>query len=298
MERQHSFFQKWKKRNKSRLEDYRFMLHLFRKNSLAMTGLIFLMVIIVIGISADFISIYDPAKINMADATQPPSWKHLFGTDWLGRDIFSRMVYGARISIYLIAVIITARYAISISIGVLAGYFRGAIDEVLMRITDIFLAFPSIILAMALAVAMGPGLTSVIVAITVTGWPWAARLVRSQVIAVRDQDYIEAARSLGAGNLRIILYHIIPNSLGPILVQATVSVGWIVLTAASMGFLGVGATPPTPEWGLMVANGRIYFFTAPWISLFPGLAILLTVVGANLLGDGLRDVMDPRLRRR
>jgi peptide/nickel transport system permease protein len=292
------FLQKWKKRNESRLKDYRFMLHLFRKNPLTMTGLIFLMIIIITGISADFIAPYSPTKINMADALQPPSWKHIFGTDWFGRDIYSRMVYGARITIYLIAVIITVRYAISISVGVLAGYFRGVIDEILMRITDIFLAFPSIIMAMALAFVLGPGLTSVIVAITVTGWPWAARLVRSQVIAIREEGYIEATRSLGAGNLRIILFHILPNSIGPIIVQATVSVGWIVLTAASMGFLGVGAVPPTPEWGLMVSQGRTYFLTAPWISLIPGLAILLTVVGANLLGDGLRDVMDPRLRRR
>ena len=210
----------------------------------------------------------------------------------------SRLIYGARTSVYLIVVIIIIRYTIAILIGVLAGYFRGAADEILMRVTDIFLAFPSIILAMAIAAAMGPGLNTVIIAISVTGLGWAARLIRSQVLSVREQPYIEAAKALGAGNLRIILFHILPNCMGPLIVQATVSVGWIVLIAAALSFIGAGAPPPTLEWGLMVAEGRAYFMSAPWVSLFPGIAIFITVVGANLLGDGLRDVMDPRLRRR
>lgn len=291
-------YQKWKSRNKSRLRDYGYMLHLFLKNPLAMMGLIIMLILVVTGILADFIAPYDPLAINVKNKLQSPSWEHLFGTDQLGRDNFSRVVYGARISVYLIAVVITLRYTIAILVGVIAGFYRGIIDEVLMRITDIFLAFPSILLAMIIAVAMKPGLTTAIIALAVTGWPWAARLVRSQTLYLREQDYIEAARALGAGNLRIIIFHIVPNCIGPILVQASVSIGWVVLTAASLGFIGAGITPPTPEWGLTVAEGQTVFPLAPWVSLFPGFAIFLTVVGANLLGDGLRDVMDPRLRRR
>lgn len=274
------------------------MLHLIRINPLAMIGLIIVLAIIFTGILANFIAPYDPLTLDVKNKLQPPSWEHLFGTDGLGRDNFSRVVYGARISIYLIVVVITMRYIIAITLGVIAGFFRGIIDEVLMRITDIFLAFPSILLAMVIAAAMKPGLTTVIIALAVTGWPWAARLVRSQALYVREQNYIEAARSLGAGNLRIIIFHIVPNCLGPILVQASLSIGWVVLTAASLGFIGVGVTPPTPEWGLLVAEGQQVFALFPWISLFPGIAIFLTVVGANLLGDGLRDALDPRLRRR
>jgi peptide/nickel transport system permease protein len=228
----------------------------------------------------------------------PPSGDHLFGTDDMGRDIFSRILYGSRITLSVGALVILVAYSIAIPLGTFAGYKGGLLDDAIMRFTDMFLAFPSIILAMAFAAALGPGIINAMLALSVTWWPWATRIMRSQALSIKNSYYVQAAKALGGSDLYVVLHHVIPNCLGLIIVQATVDLGWTILTAAALGFLGLGAQPPAPDWGLMVAIGRIYFLSKPWLSLFPGIAIFVTVLGANLLGDGLRDVLDPRMRRR
>jgi len=227
-------------------------------------------------------------------ALQAPSLHHLFGTDQVGRDVFSRVIYGARVSPLVALLVLLFACAVGIPLGVLAGYFGGAGDEVIMRITDIFLAFPSLLLALAFAAVLPPSLTSLTIAITITWWPWYARLVRGQAASVAGRPYVEACRALGIPSWRILLRHVLPNSVTPVIVQVSLDFGGVILTASALSFLGLGAQDPTPDWGLMVAEGENYFTTQWWLVTFPGLAILVTALAFTLLGDGLRDVLDPK----
>jgi peptide/nickel transport system permease protein len=224
----------------------------------------------------------------------PPSSHHLFGTDPVGRDLFTRVLYGARISLVVAAVVIAFSILVGLPLGVVAGTLGGVADTVLMRITDIFLAFPALLLALALASVLTPSVTNATIAIAITWWPWYARLARGQAASVAGRPFIAACRALGLSPARTIVRHVLPNSLTPVIVQASADVGGVILTAAALSFLGLGAQDPTPEWGLMVNQGQAYFTTQWWLVTFPGAAILLTALAFNLLGDGLRDVLDPR----
>jgi len=248
--------------------------------------------------SAPYIAPYGPFDISLSEAFQQPSTKHLFGTDEMGRDILSRVLWGSRISLRVGVTVVAISLCIGTVLGGIAGYMGGVIDEIVMRFTDLVLAFPSIVLALALAAALGPGLNNAMFAISVTWWPWYSRLVRGQVLSIREAGFVEAARCIGASGYRILFRHILPNSFGPVIVNASMDFGWTILMGAALGFLGIGAQPPQPEWGLMINVGRIYFMDKPWIATFPGLAILLVVLASNLIGDGLGEILNPRLRRR
>jgi peptide/nickel transport system permease protein len=225
---------------------------------------------------------------------RPPSAQHWFGTDQVGRDIFSRVVYGARVSPVIALFVLLIACAIGIPLGVAAGFLGGWLDEVIMRVTDIFLAFPPLLLALALAAVLPASLTSVVIAIAVAWWPWYTRLIRGQAASVAGRPYIDSCRALGISRRRIIVAHILPNAITPLIVQVSLDVGGVILTASALSFLGLGAQDPTPDWGLMVSEGQAYFTTDWWLVTFPGLAILLTAFAFNLLGDGLRDVADPK----
>jgi peptide/nickel transport system permease protein len=226
-----------------------------------------------------------------------PSWKHLFGTDVSGGDVFSRVIWGTRIDLTIAIVVVLSASVVGSAIGAFSGFKGGKIDEVLMRVTDIFLAFPGLILAMAIAAALGRNLGNLTIALTVVWWPPYARLIRGQVLSEREKLYVEAARAAGASPMRIIFRHVLPNSIYPLLVNATLDLGGVILTAAGLSFIGFGAGAGVAEWGLMIADGRNYLFESPWMATFPGLAILFSSLSLNLVGDGLRDVLDPRLRR-
>ncbi|TMG54689.1 MAG: ABC transporter permease [Chloroflexi bacterium] len=246
---------------------------------------------------AAIIAPYDPIVQALGSRLDPPSAAHWLGTDQLGRDIASRLLYGARISLFIGLVVVATAGLVGTAVGLVAGYAGGLVDEALMRFTEIFLAFPPLILAMAIAGALGPSLTNAIIAIAAVTWAVYARLVRGQLLSLRRREYVEAARSIGASGPRILLRHLLPNVLAPLLVQASFDMGAAIVAAAGLSFIGFGAQPPTPEWGVMISEGRNFISTQPWLSLFPGLAILLAVGAFNLLGDGLRDLFDPRLRR-
>jgi peptide/nickel transport system permease protein len=231
---------------------------------------------------------------NPVAALQAPSLHHLFGTDQVGRDVFSRVLYGARVSPLVALLVLVIACVVGIPLGVVAGYFGGVADEAIMRITDIFLAFPSLLLSLAFAAVLPPSLTSLTIAIAITWWPWYTRLIRGQAASVAGRPYVESCRALGIPAWRILLRHVLPNSVTPLIVQVSLDVGGVILTASALSFLGLGAQDPTPDWGLMVAEGQNYFTTQWWLVTYPGLAILLTALAFNLLGDGLRDVLDPR----
>lgn len=236
----------------------------------------------------------DPLRQDLAARLQPPSPTHLFGTDQLGRDTFSRVLIGSRISLAIGVMVVTLSLVVGGLVGLFAGLLGGLWDDLLMRLTDIFLAFPALILAMAISAALGPSLTNVMIAVAAVSWPNYARLMRAQVLTLKERDFVDAARALGAAQGRIAWRHLLPNSLAPLMVQASFDIGGAILTAAGLGFIGFGAQPPTPEWGAMVSETRNFITEAPWASAAPALAILLTVLAFNLLGDGLRDVLDPR----
>ena len=247
-------------------------------------------------IFAPFIAPYDPLAQELGARLEPPSAAHWLGTDQLGRDIASRILYGSRISLVIGVVVVGLAGAFGTFVGVIAGYVGGLVDEALMRLTEVFLAFPPLILAMAIAGALGPSLTNAIIAIAAVTWAVYARLARGQILSLRRREYVEAARSIGASPLRIMWRHLLPNAIAPLLIQASFDMGSAIISAAGLSFIGFGAQPPTPEWGVMISEGRNFISTQPWLSLFPGLAILFAVGAFNLLGDGLRDILDPRLR--
>jgi peptide/nickel transport system permease protein len=259
-------------------------------------GLISLLIVLV----ALFAPLLAPFPADAGSATHPeialqaPSLHHLFGTDQVGRDVFSRVLYGARVSPLIALFVLLIACAVGIPLGVLAGYFGGAADEGIMRVTDIFLAFPPLLLSLAFVTVLSANLTSVTIAVAITWWPWYTRLIRGQAASVAGRPYVEACRALGIQSWRILLRHVLPNSVTPLIVQVSLDVGGVILTVSALSFLGLGAQDPTPDWGLMVAEGQNYFTTQWWLVTFPGLAILLTALAFTLLGDGLRDVLDPR----
>jgi peptide/nickel transport system permease protein len=238
----------------------------------------------------------DPLAQALGSRLEPPSPEHWLGTDQLGRDILSRLLYGSRISLLIGLVVVLSAGVFGTFVGTIAGYAGGLVDEGLMRFTEIFLAFPPLILAMAIAGALGPSLTNAIIAVAVVSWAVYARLARGQLISLRRREFVEAAHSIGASRTRILLRHLLPNAMAPLLIQASFDMGSAIIAAAGLSFIGFGAQPPTPEWGVMISEGRNFISTEPWLALFPGLAILFAVGALNLLGDGLRDALDPRLR--
>ena len=271
-------------------------LHLVLRNPTMMFGLIVLAVMLGMALFAPLLTSEDPIRLQFGSRLRPPSAQHWFGTDDLGRDILARVIYGAQVSMRVGIVVVALAGSIGFVLGATTGYVRGLFDDVTMRLIDIVLAFPPLILAMAIASFLGPDLTNTMLAIAIVHIPKYTRLARSEALSLREALFVQAARSSGSSGLRIVLRHIVPNSLSSMLVVATLDFGLVILTAASLGFLGLGAQPPTPEWGLMVADGRKFLLDAPWYSTFPGLTIMLIVIAANVVGDGLRDLLDPRLR--
>lgn len=267
-------------------------------NRLAMTGAALCVLLLVIGIVGPWIAPYDPLEQDLSKSLQDPSWSHWFGTDSFGRDILSRVLYGARISLMVGVASQTIAFALGVALGVVSGYYGGAIETVVMRLADVTLAFPTLLLLIAITAAFQPSLVVVFVAIGVVGWAGMARLVRSQALVVRELDFVHAARALGMGDFRILFYHVLPSCLAPAVIAVTLGMASAILLEAALSFIGLGAQPPTPSWGAMISDGRDFLRTAPWISVFPGLAIGAVVLGFNLFGDGLRDAMDPRMRGR
>jgi len=268
-----------------------------KKERLAIVGVGTLLAISLLAILAPVLPIQDPRAVNMGERLSPPTWSHPMGTDDLGRDILSRVVYGARTSLLVGAAVVSSASIVGTLIGLVAGYLGGFADEVMMRITDIFLAFPGLVLAMAFAVVIGRGIFPTIVALSLVWWPWYARLARSAVLSCKQADFVEAARALGVSTLRILRVHLLPNSLHPLIVQATLDMGYAILTTAALSFIGLGVQEPTPEWGAMLNIARKYLLSAWWFITFPGLAIFITVLAINFAGDGLRAYLDPRTRK-
>ena len=268
-----------------------------RRQRLAMVGGGVLFLLLFIALCAPVLAPHDPMEQNLYARLQPPSLEYPMGTDDFGRDIFSRMIYGSRISLRIGVASITAALLVGTLLGLWAGYWGGWVDTLIMRCMDLFLAFPSILLAIAIVAVAGPGIDNAIMAVSVVLIPQFARLVRSSVLTVRETAYIEAARALGAGPMRILFVGILPNCTAPIIVQTTLGLGTAILDAAGLSFLGLGAQPPMPEWGAMLAGGRELLFEAPWVMTFPGLAIFIVVLAINLFGDGLRDALDPKTVR-
>jgi peptide/nickel transport system permease protein len=260
-------------------------------------GIIISVVLVLMAVFAPLISPYDPNYPDTANRLAPPSTKHLFGTDQLGRDILSRIIWGSRISLSIAFLAVFVTSIIGLVVGLVSGYYGGKIDTLLMRITDIFMAFPRLVLALAFASALGPGIYNVIIAISIVYWSFYARLIRGVVLQIRNELYIQAAKAVGASDLRIMFRHILPMVTAPLLVQATLDIGGTILLASGLGFLGIGVQPPTPEWGVMVSEGRRFITHEWWVSTFPGLFILIATLGFNLLGDALRDVLDVKLKR-
>jgi peptide/nickel transport system permease protein len=263
-------------------------------NPPALLGLVILLVIAVMAIFAPLIATHDINAQDLTARLQPPSAAHFLGTDELGRDVFSRIVFGARITLYIAVLTALIVAPIGLLIGTTSGYLGGWVDIVLMRVVDIFLAFPSLVLALAFVAALGPGIQNAIIAISLAAWPPIARLARAETLSIRSSDYIAAVRLQGASSLRIILSHVVPMCLPSVVVRITLNMAAIILTAAGLGFLGLGAQPPSPEWGAMLSSGREFVLTSWWIAAIPGCAILLTSLAFNLFGDGLRDILDPR----
>ncbi len=270
---------------------------LWRRNHLMVVGTSIIVFLLLVAAVAPLLATHDPYEQILPDRLRPPSTQHYFGTDSLGRDIYSRVVYGSRVTLTIAFLVAAISTPLGLVIGVLAGYFGGALDEILMRFSDVFLAFPKLILAIAFAAALGPGVENAIVAISVANWPSYARLARAETLNVRNNDYIQVIRSMGASNLRIMVGHITPMCLSSIIVRLSLDMGTIILTAAGLGFLGLGAQPPVPEWGLMVSDGRQFLVDQWWVSTLPGFAILIVVMGFNLMGDGFRDILDPHQRQ-
>jgi len=283
-----------------RLRQLRLNLHLLSRNGLTRSALIILLLLIVVAALAPYIAPHPEAisgSGNLTDRLKPPSAKYLFGTDELGRDIFSRVLYGTRLSVGAAVLAVGLALLIGVPLGAVAGAIGGWVDDVIMRVTDVFISFPSLVLALAIAAFVGPSLRTAITAVAISWWPWYTRLIRGTAISLRERQFVRAARAIGSPPSRIVLKHILPNSMGPVIVQASLDLGGVILMISALSFLGLGAQPPTPEWGLMVSTSRAYFMTAWWYIIFPGLAIVFAVLSFNLLGDGLREIFDPRNRR-
>jgi peptide/nickel transport system permease protein len=290
-------WERWSSDHVGSLENLRRQARRFRRNRLAVAGLIIVLLLIVIVIIGPYIAPYPEdaeGAIHISERLQAPSRDHLMGTDDVGGDIFSRVLIGARVSLGVGAVVIMIAVLLGVPLGALAGYFGGAANEVIMRVTDVFLTIPGLILALAIAAALGPSILNAMIALSLVWWPGYCRLTQAQFLALREEVYIDAARTIGAKSGRIIFRHVLPNTLTPLMVKVSMDIGFAILTAAGLSFIGVGAQPPTPEWGAMVSLGRKYMPDWWWYSAFPGAAIFITVFAFNMLGDGLRDMLDPR----
>lgn len=267
----------------------------FSRNRLAMVGLFIVLALVLLALLAPLLAPFPPTIGDLAGSRLlPPSATHWFGTDDQGRDILSRILYGSRITLYVVVLVAVLAAPIGLLVGTVAGYAGGWIDAALMRITDIFLAFPRLILALAFVAALGPGIENAVIAIAITSWPPYARIARAETLSLRQADYISAVKLLGASPWRIVLRHIVPLCLASVIVRVTLDMAGIILTAAGLGFLGLGAQPPLPEWGAMIAAGRAYVLDQWWVAAAPGAAIFIVSLGFNLLGDGLRDALDPK----
>lgn len=280
-----------------RLREMRYSVSLLRQNILTMAGITISGVIIAVAVLAPWIAPYSPIIPNFAAKLLPPSLAHPLGTDQYGFDVLSRILFAYRIDLAIAFTVVTLGVSLGVLVGAFAGYIGGNFDNVLMRVTDIFFSVPSLILALAVATVLGRTFNGLITALTITWWPSYARLIRGEVLAQKEKLYVDAAKAAGAGNVRIVLRHVLPNSIYPVLVNATLDLGQVLLAAAGLSFLGFGVQPGTPELGRMVADSANYVFSNPWVVAFPGLAIFLVSLGFNLVGDGLRDILDPRLRR-
>lgn len=267
------------------------------RSPLAMFGLTVVLLLLFCAVFADVIAPYPYAKQNLMNAYESPTAEHIFGTDEFGRDIFSRVIYGARISLFVGFIAVGIALFFGGSLGAIAGYYGGKLDNVIMRAMDVLLSIPSTVLAISIAAALGPGLFNLMVAVGISATPQYARVMRGSVLSVRNQEYVEAARSVGSSDARIIIGHIIPNCMAPVIVQSTLGVASAILSAAALSFIGLGIQPPTPEWGAMLSGARGYIRDYSYMTLFPGLAIMVTIMGLNFLGDGLRDALDPKLKR-
>lgn len=270
----------------------------FGKNKIALLGLIIILFLIFVAIFAPFLASHHPYEQNLEKALLAPCLEYPFGTDDLGRCIFSRIIFGTRTSLQIGIIVTSITACIGIIMGLIAGYYGGLADEIIMRLVDIFLAFPGLVLALTIAGLMGPGLFNVMFALSLVGWMGYTRVVRGSVLAVKEKEFVETAKSLGANNLYILIHHILPNVIAPVIVMATLGIGHTILAAAGLSFLGLGAQPPIPVWGAMLNNGKAFMRTAPHLTIFPGLAIMITVLAFNFLGDGLRDLLDPRLKEK
>ncbi len=266
------------------------------KNRIGLLGIAFIGILVFIAIFAPLIAPYDPLAQNIMGRYKAPSSEHLLGTDEMGRDILSRIIYGSRISLQVGLFSVSIALVTGVFLGLLAGYYGGFWDMLIMRIMDIMLAFPAILLAIAIVAILGPQLRNAMLAIGIINIPRFARIVRSSAISIKESEYILAAKMMGASDVRIIFFHLLPNAMAPLIVQTTLSIATAILEAAALSFLGLGAQPPTPEWGAMLTDARSSLQQAPWVATFPGLAIIFGVLGFNLLGDGLRDALDPKMK--
>jgi len=281
----------------ARFEDLRRTLHRLRRSTLSMVGLAIVLGLILVAIFAPVVAPYpeDVDSVHFDQTFKPPSWEHPFGTDEVGRDVFSRVIYGTRISLALGAAVLVIAIAIGVPLGLIAGYVGGTVNTVIMRTTDIFLAIPPLVLALAVSAVLTPTMENAIIAIAFAWWPWYTRLIQGMVLSIKEDTYVEASRSAGAGTLYIVFKEILPMCVSILIVKITLDIGYAILTGAVLGFLGLGVRPPTPEWGTMASKGRLHLPARWWLTTFPGLAIFVTVLGFNLLGDGLRDAFDVEL---
>ena len=274
------------------------MLRRLSRDRLAFTGLVIVALLILVVVAAPWLAPHDPNAVSPVDRLASPSGEHLLGTDVLGRDVLSRLLIGARWSLGAATLVTVCVVGIGLVVGTISGYYGGAVDAVAMRVVDALLAFPALLLTLAIVGVLGPGLGSVLAGLIAVVWADYARIARGSVLALREREYVLAAQALGASGPRIVLRHILPNIVSSVVVLATLEMGQLILALAGLSFLGLGAQPPDPEWGAMLNDGRLYFLTAPQLMIYPGIAISLAVLGLNLLGDGLRDLLDPRLSRR
>lgn len=268
----------------------------FRRSKQAMIGMVMLLILIFSAVFADVIAPYDPLKQDIINRLQAPSVSHLFGTDELGRDIFSRILFGSRISLTVGLIAVGLSSVVGCALGAIAGYYGGALDNIIMRCTDVLMAIPSILLNISIVAALGTGLQNVMIAIGISSVPAYCRIMRASLLSLKNQEFVDASRAAGASDAHIIIQHILPNSLAPLIVQATLKIGGAILSCASMSFIGLGIVPPTPEWGAMLSTGRDFLRDAPHLTTFPGMAIMFAVFAMNLMGDGLRDALDPKLK--
>jgi peptide/nickel transport system permease protein len=268
----------------------------FRRSAVGLAGGGLVALFLAVTAAAPWLAPYDPVAADFADVLAPPSWRHPFGTDDIGRDILSRVIHGSRISLQAGLFTVAVALTIGLPLGLVAGFVGGRMDDVIMRAIEVILSFPTLVLALGITAVLGPKLMHALFAIGIVFVPHFARLIRGQVLSVKEHEFVAAARALGASDTRVVRRHVLPNCLAPILVQSTFSIAFAILTEAALSFLGLGTQPPTPSWGIMLSMGRGYLEQAPWLGAFPGLAIFLTVLGFNLLGDGIRDALDPRLK--